>query len=73
MESVKEKRRFCGNCINHNPYEYPKTIFCSKRYAQTKEPIAETLGCCNDWSQVNQDCHCVRDALKEKEQCMKQR
>ena len=73
MESEDKERRFCGNCVNHNPYEYPIRIFCSKRYAQNKEPIVETLGCCDHWSPVNQDCHCVRDALKEKEQLLKQR
>ena len=73
MESEEKERRFCGNCVSHNPYEYPLRIFCSKRYAQNKEPIVETLGCCDDWSPVNQDCHCVRDALKEKEQSMRQR
>ena len=66
MVSVEKEKRFCGNCDSHNPYEYPARIFCSKRYAQNKEPIVDTLGGCVDWSTDNQGCHCVRDALKKK-------
>ena len=66
MQSLEKEKRFCGNCGSHNPYVYPTRIFCLKRYAQNKDPIADTLGCCGDWSPVNQECHCVRDALKKK-------
>lgn len=61
-----EKTRFCGNCSSHNPYEYPSRMFCSKRYAQNKPPIVDTLGCCSDWTPVSQTCYCVRDTLKKK-------
>jgi hypothetical protein len=66
MQSLEREKRFCGNCGSHNPYVYPTRIFCLKRYAQNKDPIVDTLWCCGDWSPVNQDCHCVRDALKKK-------
>ena len=65
--SVKdEERRCCGNCSNHNPYEYPSLMFCSARYAQNKDPIVDTLWCCSEWSKVSQGCYCVRDALMKK-------
>ncbi len=60
------KPRLCGNCSSHNPYEYPSRIFCVKRYAQNKDPLVDTLDCCDDWTPVNQSCHCVRDALTKK-------
>jgi hypothetical protein len=66
MKTVEKGKRFCGNCGSHNPYEYPMKMFCSTRYAQNKNPIVDTLGCCSDWTTVNQDCHCVRDALQKK-------
>jgi hypothetical protein len=66
MKSLEKEKRFCGNCGNHNPYEYPTRIFCSTRYAQNKNPIVDTLWSCGDWNSVVQACHCVRDALKEK-------
>jgi len=64
MKSLDKEKRFCGNCTNHNPYDYPSRIFCSKLYAQNKEPIADTLWCCSDWKIDNQSCYCIRDALK---------
>jgi len=57
--------RFCGNCDGHNLYEYPMKMFCSKRYAKNKDPIVDTLGCCDDWEPVTQECYCVREALKQ--------
>lgn len=66
MKSVEKEKRFCGNCGSHNPYEYPIRMFCLKRYAQNKDPIVDTLWCCYDWNPDNQDCHCVREALKKK-------
>ena len=66
MVSVEKERRFCGNCGSHNPYEYPTRMFCSTRYAQNKDPIVDTLWCCDDWNPVVQECHCVRDAIKKK-------
>ena len=66
MGSVAKAKRFCGNCSSHNPYVYPERIFCSERYAQNKDPIVDTLWCCDNWNAVSQDCHCVRDALRKK-------
>jgi hypothetical protein len=66
MKIVAREKRFCGNCGSHNPYEYPTRMFCSMRYAQNKDPIVDTLWCCDEWNPVIQECHCVRDALKEK-------
>lgn len=59
--------RYCGNCDGHNCYEYPSKIFCSIRYEQDLDPIVETLWCCEFWTEVNQECYCIREALKAKE------
>jgi hypothetical protein len=66
MKDLEKEKKFCGNCSSHSPYKYPTQIFCSTRYAQNKNPIVDTLRSCADWTPVAQDCHCVRDALKEK-------
>jgi len=66
MRTVEKEKRYCGNCGSHSPYEYPLKMFCSILYAQSKNPIVDTLSCCGDWSPINQDCYCIRDALKKK-------
>lgn len=65
MKKGEKEERFCGNCGSHNPYEYPTTMFCSTRYAQNKDPIVDTLWCCDKWNPVSQECYCVRDAFKK--------
>ena len=60
------KGRYCGNCEAHNSYEYPSKIFCYTRYELRLDPIVDTLWCCEHWSEVSQECYCVREALKEK-------
>jgi len=64
----KAPLKCCGNCDSHNMYVYPTKMFCSTRYAQNKDPIVDTLGYCEDWNQVSQECYCVRDAFKAKSQ-----
>ena len=66
MKDLEKEKKFCGNCSSHSPYKYPTQIFCSTRYAQNKGPIVDTLSRCDDWNPVAQECHCIRDALKEK-------
>jgi len=63
-EKIKTERKFCGNCSSHNAYNYPSRIFCSLRFFQNKDPIVETLWCCDSWNPSSQECHCVKDALK---------
>ena len=65
MKKGEKQKKFCGNCDSHSPYEYPTRIFCSTRYAQNKDPIVDTLWCCDMWNPVSQECHCIREALKE--------
>jgi hypothetical protein len=62
----KDVLKYCGNCDSHNSYDYPLRLFCSTRYWQHKDPIVDTLWCCDDWNRVSQECHCVREALKVK-------
>jgi hypothetical protein len=59
-ENVKQK--FCGNCGNHNVYDYPYKIFCTKRFSENLNPIVETLWCCEEWNPSSQECHCVKEA-----------
>jgi hypothetical protein len=71
MENTEVKNRermkkFCGNCDSHNLYDYPARMFCSRRYAQNKDPIVDTLWCCDEWRMVSQECYCVREALRKK-------
>jgi hypothetical protein len=64
MKKTEAEKRCCGSCDSHNAYEYPDRVFCSTRYGQDKEPIVETLWCCDEWNLVNQQCYCVREALR---------
>ena len=64
MKGNGEVDRFCGNCDSHNCYEYPSKVFCSTRYAEGKDPIVDTLWNCCEYSQVSQECYCVREAKK---------
>jgi hypothetical protein len=66
MKSSEKTKKFCGNCSSHNLFHYPDRIFCSTRYGQSKDPIVDTLWCCDEWNLVSQDCYCVREALKKK-------
>jgi hypothetical protein len=68
MNSKSKTEKFCGNCDSHNSYEYPVKVFCSTRYAESKNPIVETLGYCDKWNLVSQDCYCVREAQKAKKE-----
>ncbi|MEM3697814.1 MAG: hypothetical protein QXQ94_10010 [Candidatus Bathyarchaeia archaeon] len=63
---MKVKQKFCGNCGNHNVYEYPEKIFCSKRYSKNENPIVETLWCCPEWNLSSQECYCVEEALNKR-------
>jgi hypothetical protein len=64
VKSRGKVERFCGNCDGHNSFDYPLKVFCSTRLAQSKDPIVDTLWCCDDWSLVSQFCYCVREAKK---------
>jgi hypothetical protein len=62
---MRTKQKFCGNCGNHNAYEYPEKIFCSRRFSKNEEPIVDTLWCCPEWNPSSQECYCVEEALKK--------
>jgi len=64
-EKAKTERRFCGNCGNHNAYNYPDQIFCTKRLSDNKDPVVQTLWCCEDWNPSSQECYCVEEAIKK--------
>jgi hypothetical protein len=73
MIKDKKTERFCGNCESHNLYEFPSRMLCSTRHGQGKDPIVDTLWCCEDWNPVSQECYCVREAQRRKEESLKQR
>jgi hypothetical protein len=62
----EEPQRCCGNCGNHAPYEYPNKIFCTVLYCKGKNPIVETLWCCEYWNPSSQECYCIKEAIKSK-------
>ena len=64
MKRVETENRLCGNCSSHNPYEYPDKIFCSARYAESKNPIVDTLWSCEMWTPATQKCYCIREILE---------
>jgi hypothetical protein len=65
-EKAKIKQKFCGNCGSHSAYDYPTKTFCSTRFSENKNPIVETLWCCEEWSPCSQKCYCVEEALRNK-------
>lgn len=65
MKRNSVERRFCGNCGSHNAYNYPGQLFCSKRFSEDKNPIVDTLWCCEEWNSTSQECYCVREAMKK--------
>jgi len=67
-EKSESKRRFCGNCFHHNVYEYPDLILCNMRYESGKDSIVSTLGFCEHWKPAPQECFCVKEALKKRDQ-----
>ena len=73
MSNNRKSEHFCGNCDSHNCYEYPLKVFCSTLYAENKNPVVETLGFCNKWNQVSQECYCVREAQKANKEVSRQR
>lgn len=66
MKEKTKVEKFCGNCSNHSPHDYPDKIFCSIRFIQNKNPIVETLWCCNKWNAASEECYCVEEAMKKK-------
>ncbi|MEM2098609.1 MAG: hypothetical protein QXU99_02520 [Candidatus Bathyarchaeia archaeon] len=66
MSGKSGNKKYCGNCSSHNIYHYPDLIFCSTRYAKNKDAIVNSLWCCEEWSHTDQECYCIREALKKK-------
>jgi hypothetical protein len=66
MKKTSDKERYCGNCGSHNAYNYPDEVFCGKRLADAKDPVVETLWCCEDWNPSSQECYCVREAMAKR-------
>jgi len=64
-KKAKKKQSFCGNCGNHNAYDYPDKIFCFLRFCENKNPIVETLWCCGEWNPSSQECYCIEETLKK--------
>jgi hypothetical protein len=65
-EKAKIKQKFCGNCGSHNAYNYPEQVFCTIRFSEGKDPIVQTLWCCEEWNPSSQECYCVEEAMKKR-------
>jgi hypothetical protein len=64
-EKAKVKRKFCGNCGNHNMYKFPDLVFCFMRFCEEKDAVVQTLWCCEKWNPSSQECYCVEEAIKQ--------
>ncbi len=64
----ESKRRYCGNCSQHNVYEYPDSILCSLRYESGKDSTVPTLWSCEHWKPSPEECFCVKETLKKRDQ-----
>jgi hypothetical protein len=65
MKKNTVERKYCGNCDSHNTYDYPSQVFCGRRFSEDKDPIVDTLWCCEEWNPSSQECYCVREAMKK--------
>jgi hypothetical protein len=65
MKGNNTDKKFCGNCGSHNAYNYPDRLFCGKRFSEDKDPVVQTLWCCEEWNPSSQECYCVREAMKK--------
>jgi len=66
---VEAEEKYCGNCDSHNSFDYPAKVFCSTRYGQNKDPIVDTLWHSGNWNRISQQCYCVQEAVKKKNDC----
>ena len=57
-------KKYCGNCLHHNAYDYPTIIFCMKRLVLGLNPKVSTLWCCEYWEPNMQECFCIEEAKK---------
>jgi hypothetical protein len=64
-EEAKTKKRFCGNCVHHNPYDYPDRILCTILLLENRNPVVQTLWCCEKWNPIDEECCCVEEATKK--------
>jgi hypothetical protein len=62
----KSENRFCGNCQYHDMYEYPILILCRFHYQNSSDFIFPTLGYCEKWAPESQECFCVEEAMKKR-------
>jgi hypothetical protein len=56
--------KVCGNCIDHEAYEYPLKVFCTSRFINHKDPVRNTMDTCGAWSLKRKECTCVKDYRK---------
>jgi len=66
MKKKVNSEKFCGNCTSHNAYNYPAQVFCTRRFLKNKNPIVETMWCCEEWYPAAQECNCVDEATQKR-------
>lgn len=61
------EKKVCGNCLYHAAWDYPRTVFCERRFLDNGgEVIRETVDSCEEWMPTDA-CNCVRDYAKTQE------
>jgi hypothetical protein len=58
--------KFCGNCFSHSAYEYPRKVFCERRFRSglsIADSVKDTLDTCENWRAMGKSgrCNCVED------------
>ena len=62
----QNSRKYCGNCFSHSAYEYPRKVFCERRFRSglsIVDSVKDTLDTCEDWRDMGKSgrCNCVED------------
>jgi hypothetical protein len=58
--------KYCGNCFSHSAYQYPRKVFCERRFISglsIADSVKDTLDTCEDWRAMGKSgrCNCVED------------
>jgi hypothetical protein len=62
----QNSEKCCGNCFSHSAYEYPRKVFCERRFRSglgIADSVKDTLDTCEDWRAMGKSgrCNCVED------------
>jgi len=62
-----QQEKYCGNCFNHAPFEYPLKVFCELNFRSgnsVPESVRHSLDTCERWKTMSKSgtCCCVKDS-----------